>query len=876
MSTSLSFAHYQFISKKQLLTKPKFWEDFGADPLEAYGGFSKLKYSKEQVFPSELANNGIINWSKIQSNEDGSVGPIDFNNIRWDFNKKSLGWSISQFQLWARGYFTTPEFFSEQKIPILVQCHNIGDFYINNQRFHGDWYNYRTSYNILYLTPNTRYTVDVRVVNEIRIFGDKVPPRIKFDCELRNLELEEVGAMFLHERIIVPDIIGGTRFAGEYMSIPILNTSENEWIDIEKVAIVNFELIPTSYDSLTNGIRLAPSQHQNVKIRLTLEEPYFNPLLPFSLKFDISSKTPKGHQSLLTKTTKEIQIKYKNLDAFYKFTFEDFDESIQYAMIMHPKESITPNKAPILVALHGAGVEADVEFWTNAYPKQRCSWVLLPTGRTPWGYDWHGPSLLNVQYAIKALVNPTGTFKEYLNDFTPDPDKLFISGHSNGGQGAWYYMSHYPDSVIAGTPAAGYVKIQHYVPYFWNSFAHIDSILKGILDSSLAEFNNDLYVSNLVNIPILARAGSNDDNVPPMHSRQMVRLVNEYSNNPLAINLSEVIDQGHWFDNIMSDKVMQDFMNKYLLTQKDSFQLSSDNRLIKDPVLLRQFTITLMNPANFGGKGNIIVEQLFIPFRLGKIHVKLYQVSPEDGLSSITYTLKTTNIRRFKFKNLNENISTIIIDDTEFNALSMNQELRQSGWFYKNDNGNAWKHPLTYGPAHLILESKSPLLIVIGTTSASNAVTSKFMNVAQEISHSWFLYGNGNAIIVHDTDLIDDNEFAGNEYVKGNMVLLGNIFENKFYKDGSFQLNYKKFSDPGTGILFLHPYKFSQLSLIISGTDLSGLDQIAKLFPKRTGVPIPDWIITGSETKWKGVGGLLGAGFWDNEWRYNDAIGYLV
>ncbi|EXX51824.1 hypothetical protein RirG_258240 [Rhizophagus irregularis DAOM 197198w] len=139
-------------------------------------------------------------------------------------------------------------------------------------------------------------------------------------------------------------------------------------------------------------------------------------------------------------------------------------------------------------------------------------------GRTLWGYDWHGPSLLNIQYAIKALMNPTGIFKDYLKNSIPDSNKLFISGHSNGGQGAWYFISHYPDLI---------------------------------LDSSLAEFNNDLYISNLVNIPILARVGANDNNVPPMHSRQMVRLVNEYSHNPLAINLSEVINQGHWFDNMI-------------------------------------------------------------------------------------------------------------------------------------------------------------------------------------------------------------------------------------------------------------------------------------------------------------------------------------
>jgi hypothetical protein len=90
------------------------------------------------------------------------------------------------------------------------------------------------------------------------------------------------------------------------------------------------------------------------------------------------------------------------------------------------------------------------------------------------------------------------------------------------------------------------------------------------------------------------------------------------------------------------------------------------------------------------------------------------------------------------------------------------------------------KHPLTYGPTYLILESKFPLLIIIGTISTSNSIKSKFMNIAQEISHSWYLYGNGNSVIIYDTDLINDkNEFINNESIKGNMVLLGNVFENK-------------------------------------------------------------------------------------------------
>lgn len=93
---------------------------------------------------------------------------------------------------------------------------------------------------------------------------------------------------------------------------------------------IRAELIPTSYDSLTHGISLAPSQHQNIKIRLILEELYYESLLPFSLKFSISLKSLQSQKNFWIKTTKEILIKNKNLDEFYKFTFEDFDESIQY------------------------------------------------------------------------------------------------------------------------------------------------------------------------------------------------------------------------------------------------------------------------------------------------------------------------------------------------------------------------------------------------------------------------------------------------------------------------------------------------------------------------------------------------------------------
>ena len=35
-------------------------------------------------------------------------------------------------------------------------------------------------------------------------------------------------------------------------------------------------------------------------------------------------------------------------------------------------------------------------------------------------------------------------------------------------------------------------------------------------------------------MPLLARTGGADDNVPPLHSRRLVRLVNEHAGSPTA------------------------------------------------------------------------------------------------------------------------------------------------------------------------------------------------------------------------------------------------------------------------------------------------------------------------------------------------------
>ncbi|KAG9321130.1 hypothetical protein KVV02_005256 [Mortierella alpina] len=48
-------------------------QDFGADPLEAFGGFKLLRYDEHANYPSELAQGGVVTWHTTVVDAEGWV-----------------------------------------------------------------------------------------------------------------------------------------------------------------------------------------------------------------------------------------------------------------------------------------------------------------------------------------------------------------------------------------------------------------------------------------------------------------------------------------------------------------------------------------------------------------------------------------------------------------------------------------------------------------------------------------------------------------------------------------------------------------------------------------------------------------------------------
>lgn len=64
------------------------------------------------------------------------------------------------------------------------------------------------------------------------------------------------------------------------------------------------------------------------------------------------------------------------------------------------------------------------------------------------GLDWHGPSAADAFATVTALCDILRT--GFVDWVYPRDTKLVVMGHSNGGQGAWYVASRWPDKVKAG------------------------------------------------------------------------------------------------------------------------------------------------------------------------------------------------------------------------------------------------------------------------------------------------------------------------------------------------------------------------------------------------------------------------------------------
>ncbi|KAG8805334.1 hypothetical protein FRC17_005560, partial [Serendipita sp. 399] len=695
----------------------------------------------------------------------------------------------------------------------------------------------------------TIYHILVSGDYEIRLFGDPVDiekqetPVQRLEVRLDVLQTKSPPPIIPQNQLdVVPNFVDGWPLSSEgALGIGIL-AMDSWWTVVAVESLtpgVGFELIESHF-------RLAPLQTRILPLRLRQTTPYYGD----SVMLSIIAQQGRHRATLPELTTTRVSItipivqkrRWRLGGETYKATYH-LGTTPFYYMVKAPKHC--NRTAPALLAIHGAGVETDNPFWTSSIRTQNSSWVIFPTGRTPWGFDWHGPSSLDVWgafHAFREILEQNELWKACSIDY----HQVLLIGHSNGGQGVWYHASRFPDKVIAvaAVPAAAYIKSQQYVPLSLSHGAHFADVkLRMILEAALQPDDNDIFLSNLAVVPILATHGGNDRNVPTWHSRELISVLRSW-NTYADTRYYEVDNEPHWWDTVLSSDTVQDFIEETLTSHRSRHRTSA-------------FTLTTLIPEETGSMHGFRILDIATPGLLARLRVRR---SGDD------VAVSTVNTRQFSLDTECWGaISSITVDAQVVSFRPSANNL----WFAK-DNGT-WQslaEPQLVrpsGPMNRILATTRPLTIVIPRSDI-------YVSYALRIAHSLLSYlrvdtniaFDDEALRLHDQASMDCSNLVilgGVDNIFGRAVLAKSPSEVRFTEEG-WQLRSYLFNEPGLGILFLHshPVCSSSLVMFVFGMDAEGFERALRLVPLRTGVGVPEWIITSNSADATGAGGILGAG----------------
>ncbi len=942
-----------------------------------FGGFPpSVSSSYEQLLdpgsgqPTHFSTYGPLNATTTLKTFDATVHKqdtdhvqqslnVEYPDVDWPWVRKSAGWSSLQWQMIA----STNLQIGQNSTAVAITMDKTAEFAIvpataseatQNKAIEwhtGDWYSYIAafskedniaselpiSHHVLHLDQGS-YKLLVRSMYEIRIFGDPrnnanaESPKIVLGVDIAVRGVQDSEAQDLLEihtdlhHSNVPHVVGGW-IAGWGLSFGLRNLSPNVSYTVQSLETAS----PSSAIKAELGLplKIVPGQTLVVPVNLNQTQPLDVNVTGLDLTLCLESTSGPSFAT----TTKAVHIPLIQKPAFwdassndedhdaYMFSYLADDQTVQLAAATPPKRAsraAAPKGLlpPLILTLHGAGVDLRDLFFSNSIRKQNDSWVILPTGRTPWGYDWQLASFKAADTAVKAFHKhlyglPPTLSEDERQMWQFDPEKRFIMGHSNGGQGAWYRLAHFPDHVIGGVVAAAYTKVSDYVSFAWKVGRHFtDPALQGLLHSSLTMFENDLFASNLAGLDLLVKYGSADANVPPWNSKDMAMTVdgwNRRSGLESKVKVSEVPGRPHWWNELFSEADVQSAI--------EAACLLTNNPGYKMPDTPQNFTLTVANPAEAGSKGGWRISELDVPGRLAKLEVRYVSATMHDDAESNVphYRVSARNAKRleldlatlrrssytaFSFANatsikISLNGQSVEADFGESGILHLTSD-KKGRWQAMTDeqSASASTPARPIGPLLRIVSTQGPMVLIVPSGGPTKEVAA-WNRVARRFAADLLLYGAINSQIMTDAD------FASNMQAnleRSNIVAFGGPQINSFSRStfdnwptdspikfpsadcsNQFEIQGRSFYENGTALLTLapHPTYSTGLAMVVHGIGAKGISRAARLLPTRTATMIPEWIVTDSTAEWMGEGGVQAAGWYDKKWGWSESMSYV-
>ncbi len=648
-----------------------------------------------------------------------------------------------------------------------------------------------------------------------------------------TVHTEKEGLMFNDRDLTLPDIVVN-KVSDTYGAIPIINATDN---------IYNNLMLKTWTGNST------PAYHPVSVI---------NPLsifkAAFSIKLPVQADTGKlnlnialvnkenGKENVLASSVIVLSVVNES-DNRRETYISDLDNSVQYYAINSPIN--LKGKPALFLSLHGAGVLALNQ--ANAYYHKDWGYIVCPTNRRPYGYDWENWGRIN---AIEVLNIAK-------KEFNIDPDRVYLTGHSMGGHGTWHVGINYADLFGAIGPSAGWIS-------FWSyRINHLtdSSNVERMLVRSTKPSDTYAFTRNLKPDGIYIIHGEDDDNVPIEQSKSIVANLSKFHKD-FIFHIQPGV--GHWWD--ISNEPGADCVDWHPLFDFFAHHAVAQNNEVLD------IDYTTSNPAVSSKNYWVEVINQFEQQKLSTIKMHL-----KPGLREFNGT--TSNIEMFSIDASMlspDKPVTIELDNQKLSDVNIPADSK----IYLLKNNGKWEVTQKPNP-----ENKTPercgnfreafnhnVLFVYGTHGNKKENKWAFDKSRYDAEKIWY---QGNGAI----EVIKDDNFDPIKYKDRSIILFGNSETNSAWKyllkdspvqvnDNEIKVGNKEYKGNDLACLMIRPRPDSKVAnvAIVSGTGIKGMElvNLAQYFDQY--MNLPDVVIYNSGILKSDELGVKFTGYFGNDW----------
>ncbi|MGZ3923773.1 MAG: alpha/beta hydrolase-fold protein, partial [Flavisolibacter sp.] len=544
---------------------------------------------------------------------------------------------------------------------------------------------------------------------------------------------------------------------------------------------------------------------------------------------------------------KKLTITSVNPTDKYSATFiSNIDGSVQYYAVT-PQTPAPKAGSALFLSVHGAGVEAIGQ--AKAYQSKDWGTLVAATNRRPRGFNWEDWGRLD---ALEVL----SIAKE---KFQPDPQRIYLTGHSMGGHGTWFLGATYPDKWAAIGACSGYPTLKGY----GSADGLIPSISNSPVEQMLLRSGNQSDVIKLVTnykpLGVYVLHGDADKVVSVSYARQMRKLLGEFHSD---FSYYEYPNGEHWFgDQSVDWKPLFDFFKWHTLPVDSA---------------INTIDFITSNPGISSKYHWASIQQQLHPLQYSRMQLK------RDPMAK-TITGSTENIRLMKLQ-----MNDFKVGDTVSITLDGSQNFYQVNgsspevFLFKNTDkwtvvqkpGLNQKGPHRYGTFKDAFNNR---MVFVFSTKGTKAENEWSLNKARYDAETWYYRGNG------AVDIVADKDFALEKYKDRGVILYGNKTTNTAWKalltDCPIQIERNKITAANKtwqgddfGAYFVWPIHNSNIAsvAVISGTGITGMQaaNANQYFAGASG--FPDFMIFRMNMLLSGSGEIKMAGFFDNDWKLSE------